>query len=84
MTLLKLAAITPLTSVHCEHVFSPMKRVFWIERSRMKKSRKEKILLLQVEDKNLRHLNAMPYFKDNVIAQLKSYNAQRFERFSKR
>ena len=84
MTLLKLAAVTPLTSVHCERVFSRMKRVISDSRSRMKQSRKEQLLLLQVEHKILRHLNAMPNFKENVIARFKSYNARRFERFSKK
>ncbi|XP_065068262.1 uncharacterized protein LOC135693660 [Rhopilema esculentum] len=41
MTLLKLAAVTPLTSVHCERVFSRIKRVISDSRSRMKQSRKE-------------------------------------------
>ena len=84
MTLLKLGAVTPLTSVHCERVFSRMKRVISDSRSRMKQSRKEQLLLLQVEHKILRHLNAMPNFKENVIARFKSYNARRFERFSKK
>ena len=81
MTLLKLAAITPLTSVHCERVFSHIKRVISDSRSRMKQSRKEQLFLLQVEHKILRHLNAMPNFKENIIALYKSYIARRFERF---
>eukprot|EP00794_Sanderia_malayensis_P008314 gene8314-9200_t len=35
VTLLELAAVTPLTSVHCERVFSRMKRVVSPARSRM-------------------------------------------------
>ena len=35
MTALELAAVTPLTSVHCESVFSRMKRVVSSSRSTM-------------------------------------------------
>ncbi len=84
MTLLELAATTPLTSVHCERVFSRMKRVVSASRSRMKQNRKEQLVLLQVEHNILRWLAGQPSFKDNVVARFKEYNRRRFERFSRK
>lgn len=84
MALLELAATMPLTSVHCERVFSRMKRVVTASRSRMKQNRKEQLVFLQVEHKILRWLAGQPSFKDNVVARFKAYNRRRFERFSKK
>ena len=84
MALLELAAATPLTSVHCERVFSRMKRIVLPSRSRMKQNRKEQLVLLQVEHNILRWLAGQPSFKDNVVARFKAYNRLRFERFSRK
>ena len=87
MKLLELAVATPLTSVHCERVFSRMKRVVSTvspSRSRMLQKRKEMLVFLQVEHKTLRWLAGRQYFKDNVVARFKSYNQRRFERFSRK
>ncbi len=45
MVLLEVAAVTPLTKVHCEEVFSRMKRVISALRSRMLQERKEYLVL---------------------------------------
>ena len=84
MALLELAATIPLTSVHCERVFSRMKRVVSASRSRMKQNRKEQLVLLQVEHNILGWLAGQPSFKDNVVARFKEYNRRRFERFSRK
>eukprot|EP00794_Sanderia_malayensis_P002228 gene2228-2538_t len=84
LVLLELAATIPLTSVHCERVFSRMKRVVSASRSRMKQARKEMLVMLQVEHKLLRSIAAKPLFKLNVVSRFKSYNERRFERFSKK
>ena len=84
MQLLELAVVTPLTSVHCERVFSRMKRVVSPSRSRMLQKRKEMLVFLQVEHKTLRWLSGQNHFKENVIARFKSYNQRRFERFSRK
>ena len=53
--LLELAAVViPLISVHCERVFSRMKRVVAPKRSRMIQCRKNHLVLLQVQYKILR------------------------------
>eukprot|EP00795_Rhopilema_esculentum_P014844 gene14844-biopygen4545 len=54
VTLMELATVTPLTSVHCERVFSRLKRVVSPTRSTMLQERKEMLVLLQVEHKLLR------------------------------
>ena len=69
MQLLELAVVTPLTSVHCERVFSRMKRVVSPSRSRMLQKRKEMLVFLQVEHKTLRWLSGQNHFKENVIAR---------------
>ena len=46
---IELAVTTPLTSVHCEIIFSRMKRIAFPERSTMKQRRKEMLVFLQVE-----------------------------------
>ena len=46
---IELAVTTPLTSVHCERIFSRMKRIVSPERSTMKQKRKEMLVFLQVE-----------------------------------
>ena len=56
MKLLELAVTTPLTSVHCERVFSRMKRVVSAARSKMLQTRKENLVFLQVEHRLLRLL----------------------------
>ena len=55
MTLIELAAVTPLTSVHCERVFSGMLQ-----------TRKEMLVTLQVEHKTLRWLSEQAYFKTHL------------------
>ena len=45
LTLIELASTTPLTSVHCEWVFSKMKRVVSPARSTMNQIRKENLTL---------------------------------------
>ena len=84
MTLLELAATTPLTSVHCERVFSRMKRVVAPARSSMHQRRKEMLVILQVEHKLLRWLARQPFFKDSVVSRFKAYDQRRFDRFSKK
>ena len=84
MSLLQLAVVTPLTSVHCERVFSRMKRVVSSGRSRMLQDRKENLVFLQVEHRLLRYLAGQFSFKDNVIKRFKAYNQRRYERFSKK
>ena len=84
MTLLELAAATQLTSVHCERVFSQMKRIVALARSGMHQRRKGMLVMLQVEQKLLRWLARQPFFKDNVISRFKAYNQRRFDRFSKK
>ena len=71
MILLELAVTTPLTSVHCEPVFSRMKRVVSPARSRMVQMRKKNLVLLQVEHRLLRWLIGQPSFKDNVVRRFK-------------
>eukprot|EP00794_Sanderia_malayensis_P008363 gene8363-9261_t len=83
LTLLELAVVTPLTSVHCERVFSRMKRVVSPARSRMVQLRKENVVLLQVENRLLRWLAEQSFFKDNVVTNV-VYNPRRLERFSKK
>ena len=84
MTLLELAATTPLTSVHCERVFSRMKKVVSPSRSTMLQTRKEMLIFLQVEHAILRSLAEQPVFKENIVNRFKSYNQRRLERFSKK
>ncbi len=84
MKVLELAAVTPLTSVHCKRVFSGMKRVVSATRSRMLQKRKEMLLLLLVEQKILRGLSEQPHFKPNIIARFKSFNQRRMDRFSRK
>ena len=84
VTLLDLAATTPLTSVHCERIFSRMRRVVAPSRSTMKQNRKEKLLFLQVEHKLLREIAANPNFKRNAISRFSSYNERRLDRFSRK
>ena len=81
--LLEIAVTTPLTSVHCERVFSRMKRVVSAARSRMLQTRKENLVFLQVEHRLLRLLEDKPSFKDNVVNRFKSMNRRRHERFSR-
>ena len=54
--LLELAAVTPFTSIHCEKVFSRMKRVVSSGRATKLQKRKEMLVALQVEHKILRGL----------------------------
>ena len=83
-TLIELAVTTPLTSVHCERVFSRMKRILLPARSTMTQKRKEMLVLLQVEHKTLRWLEKQQSFKDNVVNRFKSYNRCRLERFARK
>ena len=82
MKLLELAVTTP--NVHCERVFSRMKRVVSAARSKMLQTRKENLVFLQVEHRLLRLLADKPSFKDNVVSRFKSLNRRRFERFSRK
>ena len=84
ITLLELAAVTPLTSIHCERVFSRMKRIVSPSRSTMLQNRKEMLVFLQVEHRTLRWLSQQPNFKASVIARFKSYNQRRLERFTQK
>ena len=83
-TLVELAVTTPLTSVHCERVFSRMKRIVSPARSTMSQKRKEMLVFLQVEHKTLRWLAKQQSFKDSVVNRFKSYNRRRHERFSRK
>ena len=56
VTLMELATVTQLTSVHCKHVFSRLKRVMSPARSTMLQERKEMLVFLQVEHKILHWL----------------------------
>ena len=84
MKIIELAAVTPLSSVHCERVFSRMKRVVSASRSGMLQKRKETLLFLQVEQTTLRWLSEQPNVKTNVIATFKSFNQTRMSRFSRK
>ena len=81
---LEIAAVTPLTSVHCERVFSRMKRVVSSSRSCMLQTRKEHLVFLQVEHSLLRWLRKQPGFYDNIVSRFKGQNQKRFERFSRK
>ena len=72
--LLELAVTIPLTSVHCERVFSRMKRVVSPLRSKMLQTRKENLGFLQVENRLLKLLAAIPSFKDNIVSCFKTIN----------
>ena len=82
--LLELAITVPLTSVHCERVFSRMKRVVSTTRSRMMQSRKTHLVLLQVEHHLLRYLASKSDFHSKVLMRFKMKNRRRFQRFSKK
>ena len=84
MLLLEIAAVTPLTSVHCERVFSRMKRVVSASRSRMQQARKEHLVMLQVEHGLLRWLSKQPTFYENIVTRFKGKNQRRLERFSRK
>ena len=84
MVLLEVVAVTPLTSVHCERVFSRMKRVISASRSRMLQERKEHLVFLQVEHAVLRSLTKQPTFYQNVVSRFKESNQRRLERFSRK
>ena len=84
MLLLEIAAVTPLTSVHCERVFSGMKRVVSASRSRMLQARKEHLVMLQVEHGLLRWLSKQPNFYENIVKRFKENNQRRLERFSRK
>ncbi len=72
--LLEIAAVTPLTSVHCERVFSRMKRIVSSSRSRMLQRRKEHLVFLQVEHTLLRWLSKQPGFCENIVTWFKGHN----------
>jgi len=71
MLLMEIAAVTPLTSVHCKRVFSRMKRVVSASRSRMLQARKEHLVMLQIENGLLRWLSKQPNFYENIVKGLK-------------
>ena len=74
MNLIQLALVTPLTSVHCEGVFSRMKHLISTARSWMLQQRKEALVFLQAEHKLLRYLAEQPSFKENAIERFESHN----------
>ena len=80
----QLAVTTPLTSVHCERVFSRMKGVISPGRTNMLQKRKEMLVFLQVEHKILRALACKQFFKESIVNRFKSFNRRRFERFSRK
>ena len=82
--LLELAVVIPLSSVHCERVFSRMKRVIASERSHMLQSRKNHLVFLQVEHRLLRSLAGKPKFYENIVSRFKMCNRRRMERFSRK
>ena len=84
MLLLEIAAVTPLTSVHCERVFSRMKRVVSASMSRMLQARMEHLVMLQVENGLLRWLSKQPNFYENIVKRFKENNQRRLERFSRK
>ena len=84
MVPLEVAAVTPLTSVHCKRVFSRMKRVIMASRSRMLQERKEHLVFLQVEHAILRSLTKEPTFYQNVVSRFKESNQRRLKRFSRK
>ena len=61
--LLELAVVIPLTSVHCERVFSRMKRSISRSRANILQTRKDNLVFLQVEHELLRNLAKNPSFK---------------------
>ena len=82
--LLELAVVTPITSVHCERVFSRMKKVIASDRSHMLQSRKNHLVLLQVEHRLLRSISSKPEFYENVVSRFKMCNRRRMDRFSRK
>ena len=83
MVILEIAAVTPLTSVHCEQVFSRMKRVVSSPRARMLQARKEQLVFLQVEHSLLRLCKQTDFYK-NIVTRFKGLNQKRLERFSRK
>ena len=71
MLLMEIAAVTPLTSAHCERAFSSMKRVVSASRSRMLQARNEHLVMLQVEHGLLRWLSKQLNFYENIVKGLK-------------
>jgi len=82
--LLEIAAVTPLTSIHCKRVFSSMKRVVSASRSRMLQARKEHLVMLQIENGLLRWLSKQPNFYENIVKRFIENNQRRLERFSRK
>ena len=82
--LLELAVVIPLTSVHCERVFSRMKRVISSSRANMMQTRKNNLVFLQVEHELLRNLAKNSSFKDVIVDRFKVCNQRRYDRFSKK
>ena len=68
--LLELAVTIPLKSVHCERVFSRMKRVVSPLRSKMLQTRKENLGFLQVENRLLSHITQGRSFFTSLIKAL--------------
>ena len=81
--LLELAVVIPLTSVHCELVFSRMKRVISSSRVNILQTTKDHLVFLQVENELLRNLAKNPSFKDVIVDRFKAYNQRRYDRFQK-
>ena len=79
MTLLDIAAVNPLTSVHCERVFNRMKRVISSSRSRMLQTRKEHLVFLQGEHSLLRWLATQPTFYENIVSHFKGITQKCFD-----
>ena len=84
MVLLEVAAVTPLTSIHCERLFSRIKRVISASRSRMLQERKDHLVFLQVEHAILRSLTKEPTSYQNVVSRFEESNQGRLEQFSRK
>ena len=82
LTLIELAVTTPLTSVHCERVFSRMKRIVSPARSRM--TQKRCLYSCKLNIKTLRLLANKQSFKDSIVNRFKSYNRRRLDRFARK
>ena len=81
--LLQLDMVTPITSIHCERVFSQMKKGSALERSHMLQSCKNHLMLLQVEHQLLRSISSKHEFCENV-SMFKMLNRHCMERFSRK
>ena len=82
--LLDLAVVTPITSVHCERVFSRMMKCIASDRSHMLQSWKNHLVLLQVEHQLFRSISSKPDFYENVVSRFKMCNRRCMDRFCRK